>query len=299
MREIHLIFNPASGKGNSLSALNKIKEWTNTLKDLQLTIHTTENIGHATVIARDLTSSNKPVTILALGGDGTLSEVLNGINNFETTTLGILPFGSGNDFFRVFNIEKPDPIELMSTYVNNPVIKKVDFLLLNDKYRAINEIGLGMSAEVIAYRNKMKHFSPITQYKIATLIKALFWKKFTYNMSVDKSAFSQTKAMWFTINNGFAIGGGMITAKDAKIDDGLISISFVKPFCHMKTIPLLAKCKKGKVGELKQTVQFTCKEIELEADNVSLEFDGNLLENQTRINVKIVSNKLNLLNPRK
>ncbi|MCQ3908772.1 MAG: hypothetical protein MJ200_04520 [Mycoplasmoidaceae bacterium] len=134
----------------------------------------TENIGHATSIARDLTSTNNPVTIFVIGGDGSVNEVLNGINNFEATTLGILPYGSGNDFVRVLGLNNPDPVKLIDAYINNPQVKKIDYLLLNDKYRAINEIGLGLCAEVISMRNKMKHFKPKTQYKIATLVKSLF-----------------------------------------------------------------------------------------------------------------------------
>ncbi|MCQ3915207.1 MAG: hypothetical protein MJ195_00055 [Mycoplasmoidaceae bacterium] len=125
-------------------------------------------------MARDLTSTNTPTTIFVIGGDGSVNEVLNGIQNFETTTLGILPFGSGNDFVRVLGMDNPDPIKLVEGYINHPEVKKVDFLLLNDKYRAINEIGLGLSAEVILMRNKMKHFKPKTQYKIATLVRSLF-----------------------------------------------------------------------------------------------------------------------------
>lgn len=295
MKEIHLICNPTSGKGRSGSCLEKAKEWAKTQSDLNLIVHLTENVGHATIISRDLTSTGRPVTILAIGGDGTINEVLNGIDNFEQTTLGILPFGSGNDFVRALNMKDPDPIALMDCYVNHPQVRTIDFLLLNDKYRAINEIGLGMSAEVIAFRNKMKHFSPETQYKIASAIRALLWKSFTYDLSIDKAPISQIKTMWFTMNNGIAIGSGIVTAPDAKLDDGLISVSYVKKFCRLSTIPYLTKCKKGKIKTLKKYVGLTCKEIDLGGKNMTVEFDGNLLEGQDHVNVKVVPNKLCLL----
>ncbi|XQP55352.1 MAG: diacylglycerol/lipid kinase family protein [Mycoplasmoidaceae bacterium] len=295
MKEIHLICNPTSGKGSASHALNKIKEWASLQPDLKLNVHLTENIGHATSIARDLTITNNPVTILVIGGDGSVNEVLNGIQNFENTTLGILPYGSGNDFVRAFGMNNPDPVKLFESYVKNPIVKKIDFLLLNDKYRAINEIGLGLCAEVIAMRNRMKHFSPKTQYKIATVIKSLFWKSFSYSVSVDGNGPTNVRSMWFTINNGVAIGGGMPTAPDAKIDDGLISIMFVKKFNHLKTLHHLLKAKKGKVYELKETEKYTCREIDLQGTNFSLEYDGNLLQNLDHINVKIIPGKLNLL----
>lgn len=303
MKEIHLICNPTSGKGSTLKILDRIKEWANLQQDLKLHVHLTENVGHATSIARDLTTTNNPTTVLIMGGDGSVNEVLNGINNFDVTTLGILPFGSGNDFVRALGIDdkrdKLDPVVLMESYVYNPNVKKIDYLLLNDKYRAINEIGLGLCAEVIAMRNRMKHFSPKTQYKIATIIKSLFWKSFPYTLSVDKGAGYPVRTMWFTINNGIAIGGGMPTAIDAKIDDGLISIMYVKKFAHIKTIHHLLRVKKGKAYSLKETSKFTCKEIDLIGKDFALEYDGNLLEHLDHINVKIVPGKLNLLMPRK
>lgn len=295
MIEIHLICNPTSGKGRALNVLNSIKEWAVSHQDLNLIIHETENIGHATSITRDLTSTGKPVKILVLGGDGSVNEVLNGIQNFENTTLGILPFGSGNDFARALNFVKPQPLELMEAYVYKPNVKKIDFMLLNDKYRSINEIGLGMSAEVLAYRDKMKRFKPETQYKIATFIKSFFWKLFSYQVSIDKQPDKEIKSMWFTINNGHAIGGGMITAADAKIDDGLISVMYVNKFNRIKTLPILLRAKKGKISTAKQASNFTCKELDLRGQDMTLEYDGILLEHLDHINVKIVPGKLNIL----
>lgn len=300
MQEIHLICNPISGKGSTLKILDKIKEWAKSKQDLKLTFHLTENAGHATAIARDLTSTTQPITILVMGGDGTVNEVLNGINNFDVTTIGVLPFGSGNDFVRSIDIkDSPDVIALMEAYTVTPSIKKIDYLLLNDKYRSINEIGLGLSAEVIAKRNKMKHFNPKTQYRIATVTKSLFWKAVNFTLSVDKGTPYPVSTMWLTINNGIAIGGGMPTAVDAKIDDGLISIMYIKKFNHLKTIHHLLKVKQGKAYDLKETGRFTCKEIDIDGKDFLLEYDGNLLEHLNHINVKIVPGKLNLLMPNK
>lgn len=295
MKEIHLIYNPTSGKGSAAAAFDKIKDWAKSQTNVNFIFHATENIGHATSITRDLTSGSNPVSIFVLGGDGTLSEVLNGVVNFEQTTIGILPFGSGNDFVKALGIKNPDPLELVSFYVNNPKVRKIDYLLLNDKYRAINEVGLGMSAEVISYRDKMKHFKPATQYKIATVVRALLWKKFSYTIKVDNGEPRKVDSMWFTMNNGTTVGGGMVTDPDAIVDDGLISVSFVKNFNRLKTLTVLTKCKKGKITALKENERFTCKEIELTADNATVEFDGNLIQNQNTINVKIIPGKLNIL----
>ena len=295
MKEIHIIYNPVSGQGQTTKALEKINGWATTQPEVKLIVHPTENVGHATSITRDLTSTGQPVTILVIGGDGSVNEVLNGINNFENTTFGILPFGSGNDFVKSLNLPTLDPVALIDQYVNHPCIIHTDFLLINDKYRAMNEVGLGLSAEVVAYRDKMKHFSPSARYKIATILKSLFFKTFTYTVSYDKQTPQVIRSMWFTINNGRAVGSGTVTDPDAKIDDGLISISYLKKFNHIKTPGILGKVRKGKIKEVKQNVRLTCKEVDIQAINATVEFDGNLLHHQTNINVKIIPGKLNLL----
>ena len=93
-----IIINPIGGKGKSLKALAIVEE---TLKanGAQYTVHNTTHGGHATELAREL--SAKPDTkLIVMGGDGSFNEVLNGIENFDNVTLGIIACGTGNDFIR-------------------------------------------------------------------------------------------------------------------------------------------------------------------------------------------------------
>ncbi|MCQ3907718.1 MAG: hypothetical protein MJ219_03105 [Mycoplasmoidaceae bacterium] len=97
------------------------------------------------------------------------------------------------------------------------------------------------------------------------------------------------------MNNGICIGGGTITDPDSKYDDGLISISYLKIFNHLETLPILAKVSKGKIAKVKHNVRLTCKEVDIQANDVVVEFDGNLLEHQNNINVKVIPGELQLL----
>lgn len=296
MNTIHLICNPISGKGSSKEALNKIKDWAKFQKNLDLKIYVTENEGHAIAITKEITkSNNERHVIIAIGGDGTLNEILNGIVNFNNTYLGILPYGSGNDFAAALKINASNPIATINFYINHATSKKVDFLILNDKYRVLNGVGLGCSAEVITYRNKMRHFSPKIQYRISSLRKGLFWKAYDYRMIVENKAPQQITSMWITMNNGISVGGGLKVAPTSSVNDGQITVSYLKPFCHLTTISKFSKILKGKIAKIKQNYQFNCKEISLELSDNNIEYDGNILEHQTLCNVKIVPNKLNIL----
>ena len=63
---------------------------------------------HATRLARELTADGKEHTIIVLGGDGTVNEVVDGIRDLDRVILGYIPVGSGNDFARSLGIPK-DP----------------------------------------------------------------------------------------------------------------------------------------------------------------------------------------------
>lgn len=295
MKTIHLICNPVSGKGLTLTSLSKIKDWAKVQNDLDLKIHMTENVGHATIITKDLTSTGQPVTIFVLGGDGTVNEVLNGIDNFENTKIGILPFGSGNDFAFALDLKMNDPVELFNAYLNNSKERKVDFLLLNNKYRVMNAVGIGLSADVIACRNKMKHFKPHTQYSIATIRKSLFWRGKDLTIQLDDGAPQSIRTMWLTCNNGKRVGSNVITAPTSKVDDGLINLSYIDAFKHIKTLHYLIKIKKGQIEKVPVAKFATAKEINISLSDSPIEYDGNLLEHQNQVNIKVVPSKLNLI----
>ena len=73
-------------------------------------IYLTERRKNATAIAAMLTADQEEKTLVVLGGDGTVNEVLNGIQNFENVLLGDIPIGSSNDFARGMKIPK-DPVK--------------------------------------------------------------------------------------------------------------------------------------------------------------------------------------------
>ena len=102
----YCIVNPSarSGKGKDIWEIleKRFKE-----KGLEYKAHFTEGPGHATRLAKALTepkeSENSPATptkLIILGGDGTLNEAINGIQDFENTLVGYIPIGSSNDFAR-------------------------------------------------------------------------------------------------------------------------------------------------------------------------------------------------------
>ncbi|MDP0881029.1 acylglycerol kinase family protein, partial [Klebsiella variicola] len=63
-------------------------------------LYESTHIGHVTELVRQITSTGRPANLIILGGDGTVNEALQGIENFELVSIGYIPTGSSNDLAR-------------------------------------------------------------------------------------------------------------------------------------------------------------------------------------------------------
>ena len=100
-----IIVNPTSSSGKGMEAWEEIKAILNR-RNVTYEVHMLQNAGEATQVVRGLTADGNEANILVVGGDGTLNEVLNGIQDFDHTKVSCIQTGSGNDFARNMHLEK-------------------------------------------------------------------------------------------------------------------------------------------------------------------------------------------------
>lgn len=100
-----IIVNPTSSSGKGMEAWKEIKTILNR-RNVTYEVHMLQNAGEATQVVRGLTADGNEANILVVGGDGTLNEVLNGIQDFDHTKVSCIQTGSGNDFARNMHLEK-------------------------------------------------------------------------------------------------------------------------------------------------------------------------------------------------
>ena len=297
----HLIYNPVcrsrSHPYHVVEALidHAIK------KGIKIIVHETKYKKHATEIVRALTTNiDTEVKIISFGGDGTLHEVLNGIVDFEKTTLAILPLGSGNDFARYWGIDlNAQPITMFDQIIMQYEPKKIDYLLINNSLRVINSVNLGMSASVIKFMEKLKHFKPRLKYLIATFCKCIFYKNFEYLISFDKKPFVEICSPSITFCNGPYFGCGMLIAPGAEVDDGIIKTSIIHKFSRLATLKILMRLKKNKICLDKCYQDVDSKEADVVFVKNDVQADGQLFYDYDHLNIKIVTKKLKMLLPKK
>ena len=158
MKTYHIISNPVAGQ-------EKIKKMILTVekifsaKGVPYQTHFTECVGDATEITKKLTQAGEQ-EIIALGGDGTLHEVLNGLYDPAACRLGLIPSGTGNDFAEKIGLSK-DP-ETATKFILENEPKPTNYIQIGDK-RCMNVAGLGMDVDVLV-RCKMGKFRGKIKY---------------------------------------------------------------------------------------------------------------------------------------
>ena len=104
----YFVVNPVSGCGKGKKIWNTIKKELDQLS-VEYEAFLLREKGEARDVAASLSKLSQPFTLVVVGGDGTLNEVIGGLSSFINVTLGCIPTGSGNDFVRGLKLEK-DPL---------------------------------------------------------------------------------------------------------------------------------------------------------------------------------------------
>lgn len=286
------IINPKAGKGTSIRYENKIKDYFKNSRE-SYSIYFTEYPGHGTEISKKH-ANEKDNIIYAIGGDGTVNEVLNGLIG-SVATFGIIPSGTGNDFVRTMDLENFTDI-LDRTLMGN--IRTVDIGKANDRF-FLNIASVGFDAEVgneasIFKKNK---FLPSKIAYILSIIKTIFkFKPLILNINIDGKTFSK-EAMLVTASNGKYYGGGIPITPMASIEDGLFDVCIIDKVSIFKLFRVFPDILNGKLNKHKEVSFYSGREVSVTSNELfSINIDGEIIRDYScRFNV--IPNTINLVFP--
>lgn len=257
------------------------------------TVHITKEPEHATSIVHNLTSKGEKQTIIACGGDGTLSEVINGIDNFELTTIAVLPIGSGNDLAKITAIKNMGVIDALKWILTNKP-RKINYFYVNE-YRCINIFGFGLDTDILKAHYRHSWLPRRLSYKLATIFCSLFWKSHKCKIQIDNGPVQEMDNILTVVGNGQTIGGGLKVCPLAKIDDDYLDFTSIKKFNRIHTISWLTKCLKGKIYSIPAVTSRRCRKVVIELPNKTYEYDGNIVSGQNKITIVIGKEKINFI----
>lgn len=284
------IVNPNAGNGHALKAINQIETVCNSL-NIDYNITLTKYPEHATEIAAE--NKNNYRKIIAVGGDGTVNEVLNGIVGGRAS-LGILPCGTGNDFAKT--IYKTSDIDKIINILIKSDSKKCDIGKCNDKY-FINIASVGLDAEVA---HKVQRSKKLIKGKFSYLYSLsstlLNYKPIAFKITIDDINMEEPTLLT-TISNGKYYGGGIMPTPYANIFDGNFDICHIRKLNKFKIPFILNKYIKGKHENIKEVSFFKGKNITIQsAHPFATNIDGEIfISNKVRFSLK--ENYINLIHP--
>lgn len=277
---LNIIANVKSGKGRGLKNIKKIAKYC-LFHNIPYALYLTNKKGHATELASSLTKNGG--TIVALGGDGTFHEVLNGIVDMENTVLGFIPSGRGNDFARSLGASL-NPIEALEDILRGEV-ENIDYIQAGQK-RCLNVGGTGLDVEVL------RHVEGKTN-KITYLVSLLDCLKNFESYKIKITLNGETKehdCIIAGVCNGRAFGGNIPLAPKADIKDGKLDLVVIDMPASGKVFPLVPKFLKGRHLEFDITHYTQCDEVLIESE-ASVELDGEIYDDIT-LDCKLVKGGL-------
>lgn len=265
------IVNPESAKGNAMKIIGNIEKVCKQ-EHIEYEVCYTLAQGDATRLAQSYKDEEN--IIYAVGGDGTLSEVLNGVVGTKNR-IGIIPAGSGNDFYRTVK-------ELGKTEIES------DVGVINGKY-FLNIACVGIDAEVANNVPLMKK----KNVKVKNLYTASILYTFThfkFKQIHFKSQEKDEKGNFtiLSICNGRYYGGGYNISPKASLDDNYFEVYYINKLRLPSIINLLLKLKKGKLEQDKRTNHFKTNNITVTSEEpIRFNVDGETIEN-TKFEIKII-----------
>ncbi|MDI6804437.1 MAG: diacylglycerol kinase family lipid kinase [Bacteroidota bacterium] len=281
----HFILNPVAGRGRAYKAIKQIRSLLRE-KGVNHTFSITSAPKHATQLANEAQKDYD--VIVAIGGDGTVNEVMNGMVNSKIR-FGVIPLGSGNDFARAVKMPN-NLIDAIDIILNNKNIladvgKVITHRQIDDKLEIyderyfINGIGIGFDASVAYESSKIKRLRGLPLYIFALFRALLKYQTPNFLFKLDELHL-KSKYFLIAIGNGVSAGGGFYLTPGAKLDDNKFDVCYVEHVGFFKILKMFPSVLKGLHGKYKE-VQFShAQNIEVKSDeNFFVHADGEIVGN--------------------
>lgn len=285
-----LIINPSSGKEKAMKyedeAVAILEQ-----NHVDVTVKYTEKEGDAVRFAR-AACENHFNTVVAMGGDGTINEAVNGLaRETERPDFGFVPLGTVNDFARALNIpmQPKKALEVLSEQHTKPV----DIGRINDQY-FMNVLAVGAIAEAVydVTADQKSKFGPL-----AYLIeggKALKDKTpFDLNITYDgKQWDGKAYIMLIALTN--SVGGIQSFAQHAEVNDGYFHVFILREFSLPKVFKIIPDLFSGKLQNNAQVEYFPASKLKVESghelvvnidgdEGIHLPFEAEVMHNELNI----------------
>ena len=296
--KIKVILNPYANRWRAGSRVAEVKAAfaaTVAAASLQPEIILTEKPGQATVLAEAAVAEGCDV-VVAAGGDGTLSEVANGLlraaGDGPTAPFGILPIGTANDFSDMVGL--PRDLQAAAQIIAAGQTRQIDAGCINNHF-FINNCAVAMEPMITLENIRMKRLSGELRYVVALLRGLVKLKAWQMQIRWDNGGY-EGPAYLLSVCNGPRTGG-FYMAPDAAVDDGLFDFVFAPQVPKLTVLRILVKLFRKTHIYHPQVVYGRTRQITIVSEpGTPVHADGEIIaEAATHIEYGILPGKLTLL----
>lgn len=286
---VSVVINPAAGNGKAGSVAQSLLQKIKSSTDFEINIAFSQGENHAKFITRKAILDGASM-IIAVGGDGTINEVVNGffidrkpLN--PLCELGIISCGTGNGYART--LKNPTSLKQQIESMLRPGCCEMDLGSITFRDSAgkrvnrlfVNECQIGIGKEVASYvGKKSKILGGKISFGLSAAFLAMIMKPLALEIGYDNGSLNQYKLIGLVIGNGTECAGGMKLTPDAKLNDGLFDVLSIE---DMKVSQRMLNLSKVYSGTHVYSPHFSvkrCKKLEIRSDaGVSAEGDGEVL----------------------
>jgi diacylglycerol kinase (ATP) len=283
-RKVKLILNPMADMGRAWKTANDLRPIAQAFQG-ELTWSGTVYPSHAIELARQAAEEGCDL-VIALGGDGTAHEVMNGLMQVpenKRPVMAVVPIGSGNDFAYSIGItQKPDRALDHALKAEN--VQPVDIGLLTDEHGRReyfdNTLGIGFDAIVTIRSHKLPIVKGFLMY-LTAVIQTIILNHHPAKVTVQtENETWENQILMLTLCNGPREGGGFMLSSNSKNDDGILESVAVTNLSRLTMFRLVPEFMKGTHARFKQIRMGAFRKMSLTSDRpLYIHADGEIFTN--------------------
>jgi YegS/Rv2252/BmrU family lipid kinase len=291
-----VIFNPESGNRNPKTIKTSFLE---AMRSFDIEYELFESSNFEDILERTRKASLEKVSkIIAIGGDGTVNQIINGMAE-SATTLGIIPTGTANLLATALGI--PADVKKALKIIFEGKQDKIDLGKINNRYFAITA-GCGFDAKIMKNvdRNKKK-FLGFLAYFIEGFIQAIIPERSVFQLNIDGKKIKKRAVNVLFVNTGNLFGNFLTLVPDASLTDGFLDICIYSPTHTGEYIPVLwniiTKQKYTEEHKAFKMQHFKAKEVYLKCrPRLPVQADGDLI-GYPPVHIKVCPDALSVCMP--
>jgi len=274
--QAHVILNPAAGRGAAGRALDPIaREFQR--QGWAVEAERTTGPGHAVELAARAVRAGARC-LVAVGGDGTVHEVANGLlQGGGAASLGVVPIGSGNDFAKLVGLYRHSPVRAVQRLVTARTEEFDAGHVLGEYF--VNSVGFGFGAEVVRVRNGMPGLTGFLSYLVPVFRAFAGYR--APRFALRASGFSETGyMMMIEICNGTTAGGSYRFAPAAQPGDGRLDVCLVRRVSLPRFLLAVPRVMRGTHVTMREVALFQTRQVAVRSLDgpLLLHLDGELRE---------------------